>query len=299
MNRLRVAAVALVVAAAATAGYALAAGVSVSLTATGPQPNTVSVNWGDTVTYTNGDSVEHAVTIPREEVASPAIPPGGTFEHVFDGRGGNVNFVQVGKRNHAGRVVVRVEGTVTLNASSPVVPFGKSLTLSGRSPYPGTPVVVRGRDAGAGGDLKVFIQAAADDAGSYSGRIRPTVGARIQARVAADQLASKIVSFAVRPRITISASRRTAPAGGRIVVSGKIAPASAADRAELVAYDTRRKRWVTVETRATANGKVAFRLEVEEGATRVRISVARGSIAAGYAPADSRFVRIVGTKKTP
>jgi plastocyanin len=278
-------------------GYALGAGVAISLTGTGPQPENVTVNWGDTVAYSNSDSVEHAVSIPRAEVTSPSIPPGGTFEHVFNGRGGNYNFVQVGKRNHSGRVVVKVSGEVTLNASVDTVRFGQAVTLTGKSAYPGTPVLVRGRDAGAGSDWRTVLELEAAADGAFSARIKPKVGARYQARAAADQIASKVVDVAVRPAITIAVSRRVGPAGSPLVVTGRIRPGGAADRADLSGYDTRRKRWATLMSRAVAaNGKVVFRAKLEEGATRIRISVRRASTVAGYTPAESRIVRVLGTK---
>ncbi len=299
MKRLRVPAAVLGLVALGTAGYALAASASVSLTADGPQPENVTVNWGDSVVYSNGDSAEHAIRIPRLEVTTPSIPPGGTFEQVYDGRGGNYNFVQVGKRNHPGQVVVKVDGNVTLKSSAAEVQFGKSVTLSGTSAYPGHPVIVRGRDAGAGGEWKTVLQLNASADGSYSGRIRPKVGARYQARAAADQLASKLVDVAVRPSVTIAVSRRVAPAGSKVTVTGRILPGGAVDRADLLGYDTKRKRWVTLDTRPVAkSGKVAFRVTVEEGAIRLRIGFRRGSTSAGYTPSESRFVRVLGTKKT-
>ena len=280
------------------AGYALGASAAVTLKATGPEPNSLTINWGDTVTYSNSDSVEHAISIPRAEVTSPAIPPGATFEHVFDKRGGNYNFVQQGKRNHSGQVVVRVDGTVTLKSGLEVVPYGKSVLLSGQSSFPGTPVLVRGREAGAGGEWKTVLELNAATDGSFTGRLRPTIGGRYQARIAADQIASKMVDVAVRPKITIAVSKRTAPVGTSILVTGKISPGGAVDRADLAGYDTRRKRWIPLLSKAVpASGKVRFRSKVEEGSTRLRISIRGGSTEAGYTTAESRFVRVVGTVK--
>jgi len=297
MRRLRVPAAVLGLVALATAGYALGAGASISLTASGPQPETVTVNWGDTVVYSNADSVEHAIRIPRAEVTTPAIPPGGTFEQKYEGRGGNYNFVQVGTRNHAGQVVVKVDGDVTLKASAATVQYGKSVSLSGTSSYPGHPVVIRGREAGAGGDWKDVLELVAGEDGSYSGSLRPKAGARYQARAAADQLASKMVDVAVKPSVKIAVSRRVAPAGSTLTVTGRILPGGAVDRADLLGYDLRRKRWVTVSTRAVAkSGKVVYRVKVEAGANRLKISFRRGSTSAGYTPAESRFVRVLGTK---
>jgi len=299
MRRLRVPAAILGLVALGTAGYALGASASISLTADGPQPETVTVNWGDTVVYSNSDSVEHAIRIPRAEVTTPSIPPGGTFEQKYEGRGGNYNFVQVGRRNHSGQVVVKVDGEVTLKASAGTVLYGKPVTLSGTSAYPGHPVIVRGRDAGAGGDWKPVLEIVAAEDGTYSGSIRPKVGARYQARAAADQLASKLVDVAVKPKVTIAVSRRVAPAGSTLTVTGRILPGGSVDRADLVGYDQRRRRWVTVATRPVAkSGKVVYRVKVEEGANRLKISFRRGETSAGYTPAESRFVRVLGTKKT-
>ena len=298
MKRLRVPAAVLGLVALGTAGYALGASTSISLTTDGPQPETVTVNWGDTVVYSNSDSVEHAIRIPRAEVTTPSIPPGGTFEQKYEGRGGNYNFVQVGRRNHSGQVVVKVEGDVTLTASVGTVLYGKYVTLSGKSSYPGHPVIVRGRDAGMGGDWKNVLEVVAAEDGSFSGRLRPKVGARYQARAAADQLASKMVDVAVKPKVTIAVSRRVAPAGSTLTVTGRILPGGAVDRADLLGYDLRRKRWATLTSRAVAkSGKVVFRMQVEEGANRLKISFRRGSTSAGYTPAESRFVRVLGTKQ--
>ena len=84
MKRLRVPAAVLGLVALGTAGYALGAGASISLTADGPQPETVTVNWGDRGVL-ELDSVEHAIRIPRAEVTTPSIPPGGTFEQRYEG----------------------------------------------------------------------------------------------------------------------------------------------------------------------------------------------------------------------
>ncbi len=277
------------------AGYALAAGVSVSLTSTGPQPETVTINWNDTVTYANNDSVEHVVSIPREEFQSPAVPPGGNLEYVFDGRGGNYNVVQVGRRNFSSRVAVRVEGNLSFKASLKVVPFGKTVTLSGQSPYPGTPVFVRSRDAGSSDDYKILLQLTAADDGIYSASIRPKIGARYQARVAADQIASGAVDLAVRPTISIGLSRKSAATGASVTVVGRVLPVRSAERADLLGYDKRRKRWVPLASKAIgSSGRLSYKYKVVEGATRLRIAIRRSAVAAGYVTAESRIVTVTG-----
>jgi plastocyanin len=277
------------------AGYALAEDAAVTLTDKGPDPAAVTVNWGDTVTFTNSDAVEHVVAIPRVTYTSPAIPPGGVLEYTFAGRSGTFRFVQQGKQNFSGQVEVTAVGSVTLKAGLSVVPFGKTVMLSGRSTFPGSPVVVSVRPTGGAFSPVLELEASSD--GSYSARIRPKQGGRYQARVAAGQIASPIVSFVVRPRISISVSPRTVVIGKPIVVTGKVKPATAADEAELTAYNSDRKRWIPVQTRRVQkNGKVVFRAKLEKGSTRLRIEVSRGAATNGFSGAESRFVRVLAPK---
>jgi hypothetical protein len=237
------------------------------------------------------------VAIPRASYTSPAIPPGGELKYVFTGKSGTYPFVQQGGRNYSGQVRVSAVGSVTIKAGALVVPFGKSLQLSGRSTFPGSPVVVLGREGGAGGTLKTVLEVTAGTEGAYSGRIQPERGARYQARVAAGQVASDTVEVVVRPRVSIAVSRRTVPAGTRIVVTARVTPAGAADSADLAAYDPERKRWVVEETRVVQrNGKAVFRPRLDAGGTRLRIMLRRGSTEAGFATAESRIVRVVGLK---
>ena len=68
----------------------MAGQVPVQLGADGPQPETVTVNWSDTVAFTNADTEAHAILFPSLTVTSPDIPPGGTFVHVFDQKKGDI-----------------------------------------------------------------------------------------------------------------------------------------------------------------------------------------------------------------
>jgi plastocyanin len=297
MMKRSVLAVVLALVALGIAGYAVGATATVMLTSTGPEPQSVSINWGDTVSYSNGDSIEHVVVIPRAEYTSPAIPPGGKLDYIFTGKSGTYSFVQQGGRNRSGQVRVSADGSVTIKASAAVVPFGKSVALSGRSTFPGSPVVLMGREGGAGGSSKAVLEVTAQADGSYTARLRPERGARYQARVAAGQIASDTVEVIVRPRVTIAVSRRTAPAGTKIVVTGRIAPAGAAANVDLAIYDPGRKRWVVIGTqRVKKDGKAVFRPTIEEGATRLRVVLRRGSTQAGFTTAESRIVRVVGLK---
>lgn len=278
---------------------AVAATSGISLTSEGPSPDTATVEWGDTVEFTNGDSVGRGVTIPRVSVTSPTLGPGEKFAYRFDGRAGRYGFMQTGApppATRSGTVVVNATGKVTLAASKEVAPVGSQITLSGRSSYGGTPVVVQSRPAGASGDWSTLVTVTAGDDGTYSTRFPLAVGLRLRARVAADQVTSSTVSVGARPIVRIRVAPRSAAQGARIVVSGVVAPGTAARTANLEERLAGRSTWSRKDTRrVTKNGQVSFTFRAAAGRNRYRIVLNRAGLQPGYEPVASAFVLVVGT----
>ncbi len=277
-------------------GYALAAGAPVSLTPQGPQPATVTIDWGDTVTFSNQDSIERGINSPRAEIVNVPIPPGASYEHRFDGRAGRYSYVQTGSRpNFAGVVMLTATGKVTLKASKALVPYGASITLSGKSTYVGTPVAVQFRASGSSADWTTLFSPNAAADGSYAGKTRLTVGGRMRALVAAGQISSTFVDAAVVPRVQAGASRRRAPKGTKIVVTGRVVPASAVSSVDL---EERRgnRGWLRKATKSVPkSGTVKFVVAVADGQNVFRLSLKRGALDPGFAPTVSRALLVVGT----
>jgi plastocyanin len=276
------------------AGFALAGTVNVTLGPAGPNPATVTVQWGDTVSFANGDGVEHAVTIPRLTVASPAIPPGGSWSQAFDGRTGNYVFRQTGARDFSGAVVVQLTGSVTMTARPAAVTFGQRVTFSGRA-LPGFPVKLEQQPSGQAGQWveRASVPAGAD--GSWSTSLVPEIGGRYRASAAADQLRSGTAAVAVRPRITFTAPRR-ARTGSRLTLRARIAPVGSATSADLERYDTARRRWNRVDRRrVSAQGVATFRWRVVGGTSRLRISLVRVAMRQGFDPAAGKPVSVTGS----
>ena len=276
-------------------GYALAAGTSVSLTAQGPQPATVTVDWGDTVTFSNADTVDHGVNSTRAGISNVTIPPGGTFEHRFAGRAGRYNYTQTGSRpNFSGVVELTAAGKVTLRLSKDIGVYGSIVTLSGRSSYGGTPVLLEVRLAGASGDWTPLASPTATADGTYSAQIRLTAGGRVRARVAEGQVSSTIEDLAVQPRLAANVRPRRAAKGARVMVTGRIVPASAASSADLEEFDAERKTWTRKASKAVSkSGTVTFTLKAEAGRTRLRISLKRAGLEPGFIPVTSRPLLVV------
>src|SRR5262249_41900824 len=111
-GRRRAAFVAVGAVALVSAGFALSQGMSAALVPSGPNPQTVTIGWGDTITFTNTDTVAHGLTSPLKALSAPTIAPGGTFTTALTGHDGTYGYRQTGGRSKQGSVVLQVTGTV-------------------------------------------------------------------------------------------------------------------------------------------------------------------------------------------
>lgn len=297
MGPLRVLLGVLVLGALFTGGFALAASSTVALTADGPQPESVTVDWGDTVVFSNADTVDRGVMSQRAPFDSGTIPPGGTFEYVFDGRAGRYNFIQTGTRpTSSGVVILDPRGKVTLRASKEIAPYGARVAYTGRSSYGGTPVVVQFRSAGASGEWATALTLTAGPDGAYVGTLRMTIGGRLRAVAAAGQVSSDLIGVDVQPRIQVGVNRRKVQKGDRIVVTGRIVPAGAALRVDLEERGQVRSSWLRVASKSVSKtGTVTFVVKASAGRNQLRLSLKRGNLEPGFVPTVSRPLLVVGT----
>jgi plastocyanin len=279
------------------AGYAVAAGMTITLTADGPQPGVATVAWGDTVTFSNADAKAHQVAIPRVAVQSPEIPPGGTFEYVFNGRQGNYGYRQMGGGpNKPGTIVVAVKGTVTLTAKPEVVPWGGTVRFAGKSSFPGLPVNLMAYPVGGGSaDWSQVGTVAAGADGTFAFAVRPQAGARYRAQVAADQLHSALVLVSVKPVVTARALARRAKTGRPVTITGRITPVKSAIMVDLERFDPRRNRWGSeLRQKVSATGRATFKWKALKGKTRLRVAVLPRSLAPGWASSASTPFTVTG-----
>lgn len=276
-------------------GFALAATITVTLGPTGPQPATVTVGWGDTVSFVNGDSASHVVRIPRLEASSPALDPGAAFAQVFDGRGGNYVFQQIGRPNYGGVVVVEVKGKVTLSTPAPAIDYGRSVTLRGTSSIVSTPVSIVQRQPGESAEFTEAAKVQADDGGRFSAQLRPRGPVHYRATIAADQIRSPSVQISVRPRVKASASPRSAPVGRRVTITVRVTPAGAASDADLERYDPRRKDWAREAQKSVGrSGRAVFAWKTLKGSTRLRVRLRRSALDPGWEESSSPAFVVTG-----
>jgi plastocyanin len=272
-------------------GIALAAATTVSIGQNGPSPATVTIQWGDTVTFKNDDDTPHGITIPRVAQASPIIPAGGTWARVFDGRAGSYYFRQTEGRGHLGSVIVELKGAVTMKATPSTVPYGRRVTFAGTAPVGNSVKLEQLVAAEAGQWVEVLTVAAGAD-GKWTTSLVPRLGARFRATAAAGQLRSQAVSIRVQPTISL-VPPRGAKAGKTVTVRGKIAPAGAVTTADLERYDGARRRWVREDRRkVTKTGSVSFRWKPVKGRSSLRVQVQRYALKQGFESTASRPVSV-------
>lgn len=276
------------------AGLALAATTTVTLGPSGPQPETVTVQWGDTVSFHNGGDRALGVTIPRVALASPIIGPGTSWSRVFDGRTGNYLFRQTEGRGFLGTVIVELKGSVTMKATPATVVYGGRVTLAGQA-LAGHDVKVEQLIAAESGQWQEVASVAAGADGKWSSSLVPKLGARFRATAAAGQLRSPAVSVRVQPAVKLLRPARLRT-GAVVTIRGRVLPAGSATAADLERYDTVRRRWVREDRRSvTRAGAVSFRWKAVKGRSRLRVQIQRYGVKSGFDPVTSKPIVVTAS----
>jgi plastocyanin len=284
---------------AATAGFALAATVSVTLGPKGPQPAVVSVEWGDTLQFVNGDSVTHAITSPHDDIGPATLAPGATVGGTVTLHAGSYQFRQTGGKNFVGTVVVTATGTVTLKASRRTVVYGQAVTLSGVTSKADTPVLIEQRTVGATAWSTVTTVSSAAD-GTFGDVVKPELSTRLRASVAGGQIRSAPVAVALAPALSISSTARATRVGRTIPISARLSPASAATRITLSECSPYTQGWRTVATRPPGlGGRVTFRWTAGYGRTLLRAGIGRRDAAPGFLTQQSATIAVIAAGSPP
>jgi hypothetical protein len=248
------------------------------MTYAGPQPNTLTVPWGDTLRVTNVDSIVHALISSHAELQSGAVLPGKTFMATITGPAHSYGYRQTGGRGYAGKLVIDFTGgRVSLSANASEIGFGRAVRLSGTASVHSMPVAIEVHRAGDAHSttLTTVVSSAA---GAYSASVRLDRGGNLRALMAGGQIRSSPKLVEVRPNLTVA--RR----GGRVIA--KLDPAVAASRLTLECR-IGRGRWKPIASkRPTRTGVVSFR--VPNGRGLVRAAARNRNVRDGFAAQASR-----------
>jgi plastocyanin len=271
---------------------ALAATKTVDITQAGFTPNKVTIDYGDTVTWTNKDISNHQVLADQTAFpTSPVLATNQTYSHTFT-KSGSFGYRDAFNTNRRGTVVVRAG--LSMTASAAQVAYGGSVTLSGTasSAAAGETVSIEAMDCGKTTFSRVAsVRSVAGGAWSYAAK--PTLNTVYRSKwktATSAQLAERVAPVVSLARIRV----------GRFSASVTAAQSFAGKYVVLQRYVRTRRAWKTVKrvTLRTAKAGTAptmitsagFRARGTRGA-RLRLLLRQQQAGACYAAARSSAVR--------
>jgi Cupredoxin-like domain len=274
----------------AAAPSAVAATKNVAIARSGFLPASVTIDVGDTITWTNNDTVNRSVVSDAGLFSSGILTPGQSYSNTFN-QNGTFRY-RDGTRNAVrARIIVRAPAavSVTLSASKPSLIFGGEVVLSGAisTRLSGQPVTLVVRPFG--GNLeRVELTTGTDGAWRYEAQPRIQTVYSIEYRRAT----SPSATVNVRPRIGL---RRVAANRFAVtVVAGK----SFAGRVAYIArWASRTHRWVTVKRFVLVRSQSSSTVSVATvrariaRKTKVRVFLSQAQVQPGYVSGYSNFIR--------
>ena len=263
-----------------------AATTQATITKAGFIPRSVRIDVGDSVTWTNSDSVNHQVTRPNGRVLTPVLKPGesGTFTFATSGV---YRIVDSFDNSMKGTVTVEPTATRTVSMSASVseVVYGRTASLSGTvSSHKAGETVAIWAERNGETALSQLTSVTTGDGGSWSYAARPTIGTTYQARWGT--ASSSTTPIAVHPLVTLRVLAGNARFSTR-VVAGR----SFAGRTARFQRRTRFGTWATLLNVRLGSGSLAvLRARVPHGTSALRIYFSPAQAGPGYLSGISRTV---------
>jgi plastocyanin len=271
---------------------ALAATRTVDITVAGFTPKNVTIQYGDTVTWTNKDTGNHQVLADNGAfTTSPVLAANQTYSYTFT-KSGNFDYRDAFNTNRRGSITVRPG--ISMKASAAQVGYGGTLTLSGNvsSGAAGEAVNVDAMQCGATTFTRVgTVRSAAQ--GAWSSPVKPTMNTSY--RSSWKNANSAPLAVKVSPSVSLKRVR-----AGRFTASVTAAQSFVGKYVVLQRYAKARKAWKTVKrvtlktvkagTAPTQISSAGFRARGTRGA-RLRLLLTQPQAGACYAASQSAAIR--------
>jgi hypothetical protein len=278
----------LAVLAAVGVAPALAQAANITITKSGFVPSSVTIAPGESITWTNSDTVDHQVSSNKASLASPVLHGGQTFSFKFVTAGKFAISDLLVKKLKSGMVSVETAGaagqTVSLLSSSTRTTFKNSVTLSGvvSNNAANQTVTISGQSYGQTAFTKLAdVTTTAGGAWTYTAR--PTIRTVYQS--AWGKHVSAQVTVGVQPLVSIRAL-----AGSRF--STKVLAAhSFAGRFVQLQRRAATGQWLTLKRiRLNATSAATFKASLPTGNSTLRFAFSVNQAGLGYLAGLSRTI---------
>ena len=278
----------------AVAPSAVAANLNVAITKVGFVPGSLTIQQGDSVTWTNSDTANHQVASKDAGFASGILKPTDTYSYTFT-KAGKFTVTDPLARNSKMMVTVAAVagGTVSLQVAPGVVTFGGRVTLSGTlsTQRSGEQLTVEAQACGESSFTRL-TSVTTTTGGAFSVAVQPLKNTTYQVRY--KNQTSSPVSARVRPRLTLG---KIAPQ--RFTVTVRASDSLAGKVVSVQRWNAATLRWVAVRSailRANSSGvaptvvsSVTFTLKVK-ARTKLRVVIGAAQAGSCYAPSSSNAV---------
>lgn len=266
---------------------------TVDITQAGFTPGKVTIEFGDTVTWTNKDTGTHQVLADQLAFpTSPVLAPNQTYSYTFT-KSGSFGYRDALHTNRRGTVVVRAG--ISLKAAPAVISYGGTATLSGvvSSLAAGETVNVDAKQCGATAFTRlVAVKSTAN--GAWSAPAKPVMNSTFRANW--KNTSSVELTQSVSPLLTLRRVR-----AGRFTASATAALALTGKRLVVQRYVKSKRTWKSVKqvrlnksrpaaTPPTVRSSVAFGVRVKRG-TKLRVLLPAAQAATCYAAARSAAIK--------
>jgi len=181
--------------------------VSISITHTAFVPRNVTIQAGDTITWTNNDNVNHQLVSQAAGMGSPILKPGETFSFAFSKVGKFTVSDSLNTKFQKAAITVKAAApapvSLSLSSSATVVRYGGTITLSGTlsSGAAGTRIDVLAQECGNGGGKKITT-VTTGNGGAFSFTTHPSKTLVYSVRTGKTE--SGNVTVRVRPQVVLS-----------------------------------------------------------------------------------------------
>jgi len=241
---------------------------NVDITAAGFTPGRVTIDYGDTVTWTNKDTGNHQVLADQLAFPTSAVlAPNQAYSYTFT-KSGSFGYRDALHTNRRGTVVVRAG--VSIAAAPALVAYGKSSTLSGSTSTGATGDTVNIDAMECGKTTFTRLTSVKTGAnGAWSAPVKPGLNTVYQAtwkNSKSAQLPAKVAPGLTLKRV--AAHRYRASVTAAQALTGKYVV--------LQRYAKAKRAWKTVKRVTLRNAKAGITPTVVSSTT-VRLRIARGT----------------------